>query len=104
MSPDGADWSALEACYGPATSVPTLLEQLTSPQADKRSDAISELWGCLCHQGTVSEASAAAVPFLLEAAKSPGLTSREQTQLLELVVHIGLGEDTTWRGYTSWAG
>ena len=64
MSADGIDWSDLQACYGPATSVPALLQQLASRQADERSDAISDLWGCLCHQGTVYEASAAAVPFL----------------------------------------
>lgn len=26
----------------------------------------------------------------------------DRDQLLALVVHIGLGEDTTWRGYTPW--
>lgn len=102
MSVDAIDWSALHACYGPATSIPALLGQLASPQADKRSDAIAELWGCLCHQGTVYEASAVAVPFLFEAARSSNLTSGERTQLLALMVHIGLGEDTTWQGYTPW--
>ncbi|QGN58893.1 hypothetical protein [Nostocoides sp. HKS02] len=44
-----------------------------------------------------------AIPFLFEAAKVPGLTPAERDQVLALVVHIGLGEDTTWRGYTSWS-
>ena len=55
-----------------------------------------------CHQRTVYEASAIAAPLLFEAAKSPNITGAERDQLLALVVHIGLGEDTTWRGYTSW--
>jgi hypothetical protein len=61
------------------------------------------LWGNLCHQGTVYEASAVAVPFLFDAAKSPNLSPTEREQLLALVVHIGLGEDTTWQGYTTWS-
>lgn len=90
------------ACWGPATSVPGFLRQLASDLPAEREEAISELWGCLCHQGTVYEASAPAVPFLFEAAKSLDMTSAERRQLLALVVHIGLGEDTTWQGYTPW--
>ncbi len=48
------------------------------------------------------EASAHAVPLLLEAAKYPSVTAAERDQLLALIVHIGLGDDTTWRGYTTW--
>lgn len=97
------DWSALHACYGPATEVPRWLRELVGSPSDERSEAIAELWGNLCHQGTVYEASAAAVPFLFEAAKSSELSPADRNQLLALVVHIGLGEDTTWQGYTSWS-
>src|SRR4051794_19829254 len=93
MSQDSIDWSTLGACYGPATDVPGLLRQLASPLASEREDAITRLWGSLCHQGTVYEASAVAVPFLYDAAKSPQLPSADRNQLLALVVHIGLGED-----------
>lgn len=99
---DEIDWSSVDACYGPATAVPGLLRQLASPLANERSDAISELWGCLCHQGTVYEASALAAPFLLDAARTLALTHAERAQLLALVVHIGLGEDTVWPDYTPW--
>ncbi|WP_143447858.1 hypothetical protein [Kineosporia sp. R_H_3] len=102
MSDEDIDWSTVKACCGPATSIPSLLRDLASAQPSQRSHAISELWGCLCHQGTVYEASALAVPFLFTAAKSLELPSAERDQLLALIVHIGLGEDTTWRGYTSW--
>lgn len=102
MSYEEIDWSTVRACYGPATPVPGLLQQLASPLPRERSDAITELWGCLCHQGTVYEASAIAAPFLYGAAKAPHLQRAERSQLLALVVHIGLGEDTTWQGYTPW--
>ena len=102
MSDGTIDWSAVQACYGPATPVPSLLNQLASSLPSERSEAISELWGCLCHQGTVYEASAIAVPFLYEAAKTLVLTGADRDQLLALIVHIGLGEDTDWKGYTSW--
>ncbi|WP_157559011.1 hypothetical protein [Nocardioides sp. Soil774] len=103
MNLDEIDWSAVQGAYGPATSVPTLLHQLASSSPGERSEAIDELWGCLCHQGTVYQASALAVPFLFDAAKAPGLPRTERNLLLALVVHIGLGEDTTWEGYTPWA-
>lgn len=102
MSAEAIDWANLRACYGPATSVPALLRQLGSPLPGERTDAISALWGCLCHQGTVYEASAVAVPFLFDAAKTLEMPRTDRDQLLALVVHIGLGEDTTWRGYTPW--
>lgn len=102
VSLEEIDWSSVQACYGPATSVPMLLDQLASPSPDERSRAIDELWGCLCHQGTVYEASATAVPFLFDAARTLELLRPDRHQLLALVVHIGLGDDTTWRGYTPW--
>jgi hypothetical protein len=102
MSDEEINWSTVHACYGPATSVPALLRQLASPLPSERSDAISELWGCLCHQGTVYEASAITVPLLFDVAKSRELPRADRDQLLALLVHIGLGEDTTWRGYTPW--
>jgi hypothetical protein len=102
VSRDDIDWAALRACYGPATEIPVLITQLANPNPAERNEAIARLWGCLCHQGTVYEASAAAVPLLFRAARSLDLPSEEREQLLALIVHIGLGEDTTWQGYTLW--
>ena len=102
MSFDDPNWASLQAAYGPAKDVPALLHRLNSPSHAERSTAITDLWGCLCHQGTVYEASAVAAPLLLDAAQRPNLSSEDRTQLLALLVHIGLGADTTWQGYTSW--
>lgn len=96
------DWAQLRAAYGPAVNVPQLFAQLESADAAERGAAISGLWSCLCHQGTVYEASAVAVPFLFEAARTPAVTSAERTLLLGLIVHIGVGEDSCWEGYASW--
>lgn len=98
MSFDDPDWASLQASYGPAKDVPALLHRLNSPSRTERSTAITDLRGCLCHQGTVYEASAVAAPLLLDAAQRPNLSSEERTQLLALVVHIGLVRIRRGRG------
>jgi hypothetical protein len=103
MRIDEVDWAGIRACYGPAVEVPGMLAALHSLNPEERNEAIGELWGCLCHQGTVYEASAQSVPFLFEAARTAPLAGVERIQLLGLIVHIGIGEDSCWDGYTSWA-
>jgi hypothetical protein len=60
------NWHSLEHAYGPAGDVPGLLRDLASPDEETREQAHYELYGNLYHQGTIYEASAFAVPFLLE--------------------------------------
>ncbi|WP_332643251.1 hypothetical protein [Aeromicrobium sp.] len=55
-----ADWPNLQDAYGSAEAVPSLLAD--AEHGDK--SAWEELWGRLCHQGTVSSASYAALPRL----------------------------------------
>lgn len=64
---DGVEWSALSHAYGDAGDVPGLLRQAASGR-EAAGEALSELYGCLFHQGTVYPATAAAVPFLVELA------------------------------------
>lgn len=66
---DEAGWAGLSHAYGSAEDVPALLRQAGSG-GDGAGDAISELYGSLFHQGTVYPATAAAVPFLAELARS----------------------------------
>jgi hypothetical protein len=54
------DWTLLTDAYGRADEVPALL---AAAGTDDPS-AWEELWGRLCHQGTVSTASYAAIPHL----------------------------------------
>ena len=61
------DWAALWDAYGPATRVPELLAQM-SPDPD--AEVWGDLWGHICHQGTVYSASFAALPFIVDEASS----------------------------------
>jgi len=70
------NWSALKHAYGPATDVPELLKQLLSNNEKLRSNAMSELYGNIWHQHTVYEATASAVPFLVELLDSPRTSDR----------------------------
>jgi hypothetical protein len=73
---DEIDWVNLHHAYGSATDIPALLRALANPSAQERDNAIFELHGNLWHQGTVYEATAHAVPFLLQLAASPGTPDR----------------------------
>jgi hypothetical protein len=62
---DNVNWRALRHAYGLAEDVPSLLRLLLSDDPDVRADAFEQLFSNIWHQGTVYEASAYAVPFLL---------------------------------------
>jgi len=57
------DWAGLKDVYGAANQVPVLLSSAAASDDDPAWD---ELWGRLCHQGTVASASYAALPLLTE--------------------------------------
>jgi hypothetical protein len=63
------EWSLLQDAYGPADRVPELLAR-ASAETDLAADVWVELWGRLCHQGTVYSASYAAIPWLAVMASS----------------------------------
>jgi HEAT repeat protein len=71
------EWSQLRHAYGGASDVPSLLQALLSKRGAERQRAIGELFSCLCHQGTVYEASAAVLPFLIELLASPDVPDRD---------------------------
>lgn len=58
-------WADLTHAYGGATDTPGHLLALRSDDPDERHRALDELWASICHQGSVYEASCAAVPFLI---------------------------------------
>src|SRR5262245_57868115 len=77
---DSPKWSEISCTRGPATRLPNLLRAIyTHPYVCKGHTAQEEvwtnLWDLLCHQGTISSASFAAVPHLIEAALTaePGI-------------------------------
>lgn len=79
---DKIDWSNLGHAYGPADDVPDLLRSLASDDEDERSNAIYELHGNIWHQGTVYQATAHAVPFLLELLESPKVEGKDEILVL----------------------
>ena len=59
-------WEHLSHAYGPASDTPLHLLALLSNQVEEREYALEMLWSSICHQGSVYEASVAAVPFLIQ--------------------------------------
>jgi HEAT repeats len=89
---EAVDWAGLTHAYGGAEDVPVLIRSLVSPDPGERSQALGELFGSICHQGTVYPASAPAVPFLARAAvAAPG--SRAGIGLLLAAMARQYGED-----------
>lgn len=83
------DWASLGHAYGSAEGVPNLLRALASPNAEEQQEAIFELFGNIWHQGTVYEATAPAVPFLIELAGCPQVEDRGE--ILWLLASIARG-------------
>jgi hypothetical protein len=87
---DTIDWAALRACGGPATDIPGLLRAVLSEDEGVRLEAQFELFCRLWHQGTVSPAAAAAVPFLFELLTRPD--TPDKGYFVELIAAIATGE------------
>ncbi|WBO66734.1 hypothetical protein [Streptomyces camelliae] len=81
-------WADLSHAYGPADDIPGLLRAMESEDADVREQAWHDLFSALCHQGTVYDASAPAVPHLARLARhGPG----HRRELLWLIGGIADG-------------
>jgi hypothetical protein len=89
------DWASLTHAYGSAEDVPGLLSDLRSADAEVRNEARYELNGNIFHQGTRYEASAYAVPFLLELAADPTTPDRHEVISLLTGLATGYGHDAT---------
>ena len=78
---DDIDWRSLTHAYGPADDVPEVLRALASGKASAE-DTASIFWGNVWHQGTVYEATAYTVPFLIELLGDEKIGDREWLLLL----------------------
>jgi hypothetical protein len=74
---DDINWQRLEHAYGQASDVPELIRNLTSPAPDIREQAQERLRSTIWHQGTVYEATAYAIPFLIELLEHPEVPGRD---------------------------
>ncbi len=86
---DAVEWGQLTHAYGAAVDVPELIRALASNSADERREALDELFGNIWHQGTVYEATAFAVPFLIELVAEPRVEQKEV--ILHLLASIAEG-------------
>ena len=88
---DTVDWGRLTHAAGAADDVPDLIRMLLSDKASVRERAIGEdgLWGVLCHQDSLYEATAPAVPFLLELVRNPQV--KDRGKILDLLADFALG-------------
>ncbi|MFI6760129.1 hypothetical protein ACIBF5_13425 [Micromonospora sp. NPDC050417] len=91
QSTEPVDWSTLEHAYGTAEDTPEHLRALADPDQDVRHEAFGELLHSLVHQGTRYQASAYAVPALIDLVADPEAPDRELIALL--VAWIAIGSD-----------
>lgn len=91
---ESIDWSQLEHAYGRAVDVPDQIRALASRDRKRRQWAMGELYGNIFHQGSRYEASAYAVPFLLELVREP--TTPDRARVLGLLTSLAIGFDEAW--------
>ncbi len=91
---DDVSWSRLRHAYGQGVVGTDLYgdvaRSLTLLREDSRSALNEGLWSSLCHQGTVYEASAFALPFLASVA-SGSVPAELRTSLTVLIGCIAIG-------------
>ena len=88
---DEVPWHRLQHAYGPADDVPGLIRDLVAPEPALREAALHELFGNIHHQRTLYEATAPAVPFLVEVALAEDTHLRVRVELLWLLDAIAGG-------------
>ncbi|MGJ5895653.1 hypothetical protein ACSCBZ_27405 [Streptomyces niveiscabiei] len=84
------DWAHLTHAYGSAADTPGLFARLDGGPGDK--DVWADLWSSLCHQGTVYDASFAALPLLTDIATGRAPGAREEALLMAGLV-VGAAGD-----------
>jgi hypothetical protein len=82
-------WGKLRHAYGRASDMPRHLRALRSRLKFRRERALDKLSCSIVHQGSVYEAAAYAVPFLIELAASPQV--RQRHGIIELLCDIATG-------------
>src|SRR5262249_19965197 len=86
---DEVDWPSLSHAYGKADDIPRLVRMLASKRKKDRESALGDLFGNIWHQGTVYEATAYAVPFLIELLSNPKVIGK--AGILVLLQNLGAG-------------
>lgn len=87
------NWAKLTHAYGVATDVPDLIRALGSKRSRDRHEALDALAGNIWHQGSIYQATAFAVPFLVELLAEPAVEGKDG--ILELLAYIAVSGSTT---------
>ena len=82
-------WHKIAHAYGDASNVPEAIRALANNDQDKDEPAWEVLWNHLLHQGSVFEATAHAIPFLVELLEIPTCNSR--ADILNYLAHVARG-------------
>jgi hypothetical protein len=106
---DAVDWASLSHAYGPAADVPIDLRRLASADPEARREALWQLQGTIYHQGTLYDATPAAIGFLVRIATHPAYPDR--CEVLAFLREIAQSTDVTedqvravWVGCSKWNG
>jgi len=86
---DNIPWETLNHAYGSAEDVPDLLRALTHDGDDIRDMTLYTLYSNLWYQGTVYQATAYAVPFLIELLSASSVTRKYD--ILIYLAHLASG-------------
>ena len=82
-------WETLNHAYGSAEDVPDLIRALVNESDDIRDNTLYTLYSNLWHQGTVYQATAYAIPFLIELLTVPQVTRKYD--ILIYLAHLAVG-------------
>ncbi|MFG3715018.1 hypothetical protein [Micromonospora sp. NPDC047730] len=88
---DDIEWRRLGHAYGAADDLPGQIRALRSPDPAERDEALGTLYTNIFHQGSRFQASAYAVPFLLELLADPA--TPDPAAILALLTSLAVGYD-----------
>lgn len=74
---DDIDWTSLSHAYGSAEDIPKQLRILAN-EPSQQENVLYGLYASIYHQGSIYDATAAAIPFLLEIALDPSHAQRDE--------------------------
>ena len=84
------DWRNLTHALGAAEDVPQQILGLMSDKASARAQVLNQLYSTIWHEGMVFEATAYAVPFLIQLLEHPNV--QEKDQVLVLLSNLASGQ------------
>lgn len=87
------NWRKLSHAYGSARDVPQMFKALMAEDVTVRGQALDKMSASLCHQGTVYNATVAAVPLLIELLQMPEVQDKDEILVLLACIAHGSGED-----------